>query len=169
MYLQTTEDNFCNYYILPLLKIGKNDFGTGFINSYVDIDKKQLLVKTAKRTSINFKYWEHSDFVTDYTVNNHLHIVFMLPIMFHTDVKKFIKGKYSEFSKEAKDLIKKYSGLHSNVKVRGNKKESDFRILILNRHIKLKQELEKVYGFNIPANQELASPPFEENFIDLNL
>lgn len=169
MYFQDKEDNFCNYYLLPLLKLNKDKFGEGnFINSYVDKKNNLLLVKI-KNKEIEYEYYNNDNFVTDYKENdNEYHIIFAIPPIFHKDVNRFKEGKYSELSNRAKLLIKTYSGLSLNRKD-GTKRKSDFRILILNKHPELKKRLEDLMGEKISEDAELASVPFDSNFVELKL
>ena len=169
MYFQDEEDNLCNYYLLPLLKLNKDSFGEGnFINSYVD-EKNGLLLVKVKDKDIEYKYYKNENFKTDYREkDNEYHIVFYIPSFFYNDLERFTNGKYSQLSTKAKFLIKTYSGLSSNRKS-GNKNKSDFRILVLSRHPELKRRLEKITGSEIEDGAELASKPFNNNFVNLKL
>ena len=169
MYLQNKEDNFCNYYVLPLLRLNVYSFGKGnFVNSYLDIKNKLLLVKIKNKRKLaeyySF-YAKHNDFVAE----TEQQIIYRIPKEFYKDLERFKEGKYSEFSEISKKLIKKHSGLVLGQKLAGGKQSSDFKILVLEKHAALRVKLEELVGQKIPSYQELASPPFKENFININL
>lgn len=164
MYLQTEKDNFCNYYVLPFLKVNKEDFGgnDNFINSYIN-NKYQLLIQVRNKDNIRFYYFNNSNYITSYHKNEVYNIIFSIPSEFHLDVDKFIMGEYSKFSHKAKEAIMTNSGLRYKKVVKGVS-YTHFILLILEKSKKLREQLEKELDIKINPESELASKPHKNNF-----
>jgi len=162
--------NLCTIYVLPLVGLNKYSFGTttdNYVNSYLSEDNSHVIVELkgyvgnviTNKTSYRFAYPK----------DGHNFVVFELPANYRNDAEKFRQGKYSEFSEDAKKIIKKGSGLKHKVPVVGGKVETDIALLALDKDEELKQYLEKKLGVKLSANAELASIPGEDNFIELGL
>jgi hypothetical protein len=107
--------NLVTYYILPLVKINRKSFGRAFHSSYIDRAGKQIFCRL-RRPPVSFLYRENDHYLTELYLNDQLYIVFEVPEWHERDVQRFIAGKYSEMSKEAKKLIYNVSTLPFNKK-----------------------------------------------------
>lgn len=87
-------------------------------------------------------------------------IVFEIPEEFRNDVKLFWEGRYSEFSEEAKTMIKAHSGL-ANDTVENGRTYTDARIHALYKDPSLVERLEEELGTTIDPTAELISKPKE--------
>lgn len=85
---------------------------------------------------------------------------------FIPDLELISKGQYSKLSVEAKDRIKKFSGL--SYKIKSYNKDTvitDKLLLALDKEPILKKYWEDRIGMELPETAELADGPTESNFI----
>lgn len=162
--------NLCTTYILPLIGLNKFSFGNNndsYINSYLSEDDSHVIVELQGYVSNLIA--NHANYRFAYPKEGHNFVVFELPSSFKKDVQRFREGKYSEFSEDAKKLIRKKSGLKYKVPVVGGKVETDIALLALDKDQELREYLEKKLGVKLAESAELASIPGEENFLELGL
>jgi hypothetical protein len=160
-------DNLCNYYILPLIGLSKSSFGSmsNFINSYVSTDNKHIIVELKEARG---SFEEHPHYVTDIFTGTTL-IIFNVPADIIPTIVKFREGRYSQFSPQAKELIKKKSGLNYKVPIGGGKVRSARELLALDKDKDLKKLIEEELVVKLGSDAELVSIPDENNFYELNL
>lgn len=160
-------DNLCNYYILPLLGLSKSSFGraSNFINSYISTDNKHIIVEVKE---LQGSFEQHPNYVLDLFSGTTL-IVFSIPAEHMPTIIKFREGKYSQFSLQAKELIKKKSGLNYKVPTGGGKVRSARELLALDKDKDLKKLIEEELVVKLSNDAELVSIPDENNFYELNL
>jgi hypothetical protein len=162
-------ENLCTYFILPLLKINKHTFASehNFIESFLADDHKSIYVqvKTVQffhhrmNTSPHFlAFWKDQ--------NESFYCQYAIPEIWNDDVAFFLRGKYSRFSEDAKDMIKKYSLLHYEVRNNEGIIITDVRILALEKSKNFKELLEKTLGCTIDENQELLSIPSNKIYMN---
>lgn len=165
--------NLCSSYILPLLDLNKESFGgsDNFINSYVNDDDSIVIVQLSRpyagiTTNKFYKF--------DFTRDNSIYYVFDVPGKFLPTVRKFREGKYSQFQEEAKNVIKKRSGLSWRVTNSKGGVTTARELLALDRDKSLREYLEK--NLSGPGSPVIISPeaelmdiPNEGNFYKLNL
>lgn len=159
--------------MLPLLGLSKFSFGGGenFNNSYVSYNGKIVAVVQDKMKAGN--YFNLENYVTDFDVeiesgNIGTAIVFSLPKKFDDDFSKFLDGKYSQLSVEAKELIYKNSGLPYNFIGPSGKATTHKLLLVLQKHAALKAWMESKLEITIPEQDELwEKPSYEKELIDI--
>lgn len=111
MYNKTT------YFLLPLLEVNRINISRWLINSYLGNSEKE---------DLNHRYWifielndkvqieyptilvqleESKQYINHYNTKDSVVYVMEIPDKYKSDYDSFIMGKYSKFSKEAKDII----------------------------------------------------------------
>lgn len=161
--------NLCSCYVLPLLGLNRFSFGhqDKFTNSYISKDGEHVIVEcTHPFTTIIVN---HANFKFSMEKDNQYYAVFDVPVFYKSDVMKFIEGKYSTFSTQAKDLIRKKSGLKYKSPTFTGKFETSLELLALDKDKELKSFWEKELNVKLDDQAELMSIPDEGNFYDLNL
>lgn len=160
--------NLCSYFILPLIGLNRLSFGDSknFINSYLTPELTHIIVELQKPIG---SYQDHSEYVTDYTKDGVVTIIFRLPSIYRATAAKFKEGKYSQFSSEAKQLIKKKSGLNYKVPNGAGKLHSSKKLLALDKDVELKQHLEKELAVKLGKDAELLSIPDDSEFKEIQL
>lgn len=162
-------DTLSSIYILPLIELNKDSFGKGnFIGSYLSMDLRHIVVEVKEAVNLE----NHREYVMDFTTEQDtVFIVFRLPSRFKVTAIKFSEGKYSEFSSEAKTLIKQKSGLRYKVPGRPGRVLTDRELLVLDKDPDLKKimEIELEAVGQIPRDAELLDVPSSKNFIDLKI
>lgn len=162
--------NLCSTYVLPLLGLNKFSFGSttdSFVNSYITEDQVYTVVQLKKPVSTVIQ--NHSNFRFKFEREGYFYAVFEIPQFYKEDIKRFVEGRYSEFSNPAKEQIRKRSGLNYRVPIPGGGMRSARELLALDRDEALRRELEKELAVRIDPKAELASIPGPENFLDLKL
>lgn len=162
-------DNLCNFYILPLLSLNKSSFrdSKNFINSYLTPDLQYVIVELHSACD---GYANHLHYVTDYIDDSGKTVViFKLPQEWRATAAKFKDGKYSQFSSEAKQIIKSKSGLNYRLPDGNGKFRSAKKLLALDRDEDLRADLEKILGVRLPKDAELVSIPSESEFKSLGI
>jgi hypothetical protein len=162
-------DNLCNYYILPLIGLNKLSFGKedNFVNSYLTTDLCNIVVKLKEPLG---SYEKHKAYKTDYNSEDGLiTVIFTLPQNFRATAAKFKEGAYSQFSYEAKQLIKTKSGLNYKVPDGKGSVTSSKKLLALDKDKDLRTIMEKELAVKISPDAELYSIPEPHEFISLEL
>lgn len=163
--------NMCTYYLLPLIGVNKFSFGIelNFRNCYANTEGTELYV------SVNYSLS---------SLENHPNLlrvagqarspiyVFDLPKKWAADFELFKQGKYSKFSKEAKERIIEGSGLRYRALNPIGNPTTDIRLLAIeseqDRRDILRTKLIEFYGVTIDHDAELISPPSESSFKTFN-
>lgn len=170
------EDNIANYYLLPLLGLGKASFKKdNLINTYLCSDQRiavEVMDKTLIPESI---FIDNPLYDGDFEGLTTTFIIYRVPEDFLPDVLKFAQGKYSEMSVKAKEHIIKYSGLSYNEPRMDLPKRSNGQyqmqtskyILALSKDPALKQNIERILHVKLPPEAELISKPSMNNFYPL--
>lgn len=162
--------NMCTYYLLPLLKTtNKFRFGPkNFRQCYLNRQGTRLYVEVVYFPS-RIEYDEH--YLGNQIYKGHLYLIFELPAEWQADVELFREGKYSRLSAAAKERIRTYSGLNYNrLDPESGKPFTDVRLMaidddpVMRDH--LRQILEEELNVRIAPDQELISPPTDQNYID---
>ena len=149
--------NSASYFMLPMLQLNKSSYGVGnFINSYVD-KNGYLLVDLVSMTKVGTATIHHPQYVTDFNIGDGIRVVYAVPDEFMSDVRKFIEGKYSEFSAALKVAISKYSNLAV----------ANIHIKCLNPQKEDRQKIADDLGVRVDLVKELKSAPAECNFIKI--
>jgi len=161
--------NLCSNYILPLIGLNSSNFGIGnFVNSYVNNDDKHLVVELNQSASSVVKALPTFRF--NFEKDNHHFLVFEIPNLFKPVLRLFREGKYSKFPEDAKEVIRKKSGLRYKHPTGDGKSVTSAReLMALNKDIGLRKKLEAELDTRLPADAELASIPGPENFYELIL
>jgi hypothetical protein len=161
-------DNLCNFYILPLLGINKSSFGGSgnFVNSYLSNDLTHIIVELFQPLG-NFE--GHPEYRVDYYQNGVLTVVFYLPERFRRTATMFKEGKYSQFSSEAKQLIKSKSGLNYRVPRADGKLNSSKILLALDKDPSLKADWENTLGVRLHKDAELMDIPSDDEFKEFEI
>lgn len=155
--------------MLPLLGLNRFSFGSPdkFVNSYVTEDDEHIVVECTHPYSAIIT--NHANYKLGFNKGNCYFAVFEVPRFYREDVKKFREGKYSRFSKQAKDLICKKSGLTYRVPVAGGGYNSALELLALEKDKELRKYWEDKLAVRISEEAELMSIPDESNFYNLQL
>ncbi len=161
--------NLCSCYILPLLGLNQFSFGNPerFVNSYVSEDDKHVVVECTHSYSTIIT--NHANFKFNIEKEGRHYAVFEVPVFYQSEVPKFREGKYSTFSVQAKELIKKKSGLKYKSPTFSGKFETSLELLALDKDKELKTYWEKKLNVKLDEDAELMSIPDETNFHRLNL
>jgi len=101
-------DSILNYYALPLVGLSKDDFGPNFIVTKINHAGTSVFVQVKEDI--------YSDTIhTNKIVSNDLlFLVYSVPEEFLSDISLILKGKYSQISSKAKQIISTKSGLFFN-------------------------------------------------------
>lgn len=173
--IQLENDPLTNYYILPMLKLGK-PFIEGLITSKVNpIDGKILIFTNVQSDEL----YNHIDCVQEEVFSLGYIYTFDVPQIFIEDLFKFQQGKYSEFTELLKSYIIQYSGLQHNIptgkkvydvdpitkKVKKVQEViSNEKIMILFKDERYQLFLEELLDIEL-NQQELLDKPNDTNFI----
>jgi hypothetical protein len=115
-------------------------------------------------------YELHGHYRTDYRADSGvITVVFSLPPQFRATAAKFKEGKYSQFSSEAKQLIKAKSGLNYKVPDGSGKLTSSKILLALDKDPDLRADWEKKLAVKLHPDAELMDIPSEREFKELAL
>lgn len=163
--------NLSTFYLLPLIYLNKFSFGQGnFIESYVNSSGTTLIVDVAllqmcHKDCLASPYLSmKSDSADGYS-----HLIYCLPPKWHDDFLRFKAGKFSEFSEEAKHLIREYSGLMVNM-LRQGVYITDPRIRALDKSPLLREIWEiELACLPLPEDLELMPVPPERVYRDILL
>lgn len=137
------------------------------MNSFLCEDMTHVIVQLKQPFGA---YATHAQYRTDYyTEDGRLLVVFCLPQEFRATAVKFKEGKYSQFSNEAKDLIKKKSGLNYKVPNSAGKVSSSRILLALDKDKDLKAQWERDLAVKLSADAELMDIPGDNEFVSLEL
>lgn len=147
-------------FILPLLGFTYNyyDFKNSFYNSYISSDYKTLYIvykftPTSEYIELEGRLTKHSMFIELIDPDpNTVVVKFKLPEEFTKDIKKIMKGKYSDISPTLKSKICIFHNFGVKTKT--------FRML--HRDVGLREEMSKEYGYAIPEDVDLMSAPVLE-------
>lgn len=173
--------NLCSTYVLPLLGLNRWSFGLPerFVNSYVNEDNTHIVVECTSPFTATIT--QHASFKFSFERDNKYFAVFESPIGYKEDIQRFREGKYSLFSENAKNLIRKKSGLSYKVPVPGKGGfKSALELLALDKDKELKKYWEKKLStweehpgsgsvVKIEDDAELASIPGGDNFYELKM
>lgn len=162
------EVNLCTYFLLPLVGLNELSFGKeNFSNCYLSRDLTKLYVRFYKVERLPASVSETSTMILK---NESNYLVFDIPLLWQEDVIKYIAGKYSELSLDAKQTIRQSSSLLYKTKVKGEV-YTDFRLLALEKSPQLsdmwKEHLfeEKDY-YLFDEQMELLAVPGQETYYD---
>lgn len=162
------------YFIMPLLGINKFSLGDGdnFINSFVSYNGKIVVVIRDPKDSWFIK---HPNYLTDFNVTlepeiSATAIVYSLPLEFENDFSLFLEGKYSQFSIEAKNIIRQLSTLEYRTTPPGHKGYVTHKLLlVLDKSEVLRTWLENELKIKIePGSELLEKPNMEEECMDID-
>ncbi len=167
--------NLCSIYVLPLLGLNRWSFGMPekFVNSYLSEDNEHVVVECKNPHPAVIT--QHANFKFNFEKDGSHFAVFEAPIGYKDDLMKFRQGKYSKFSENAKNQIRKKSGLTYKVPIpnKGGYK-SALELLALDKDKELKKYWETILSnpsspVVLDDDAELASIPGEDNFYELKL
>jgi hypothetical protein len=148
----SSKDNYANYLILPLLKLNKFSYGTeNFINGFVTVNGKIAIHLKA----INEDCHKHPNYLTDFTYNEGVLVLYSCPYEFEADLLQFMASKYSRMSDEAKQLIYEHSGLSVDFPNRHNCLVSSRLIQAIRRDERLRDHINKEYNTELGPEDEV--------------
>jgi hypothetical protein len=166
--------NICNVYVLPLLALNKHAFGPegNFVNSYVSEDDNHVVVECLRPFTTVIT--NHPNYCFSMMRDNNYLAVFQVPDFYKEDVKLFRKGQYSKFSEQAKERIRKKSGLTYRAAGNSGQYRTALELLALDKDPVAKEYWERKLSnkgskVTLPDDAELASIPDENCFYTLNL
>lgn len=162
------------YFVLPWFKKNSKSYGEGnFVNSYISYNGNLIVVIYNK--SMAGTYWQDEHYKTDFDVEIipgifGTAIVYGIPTQFTYDFSKFLEGKYSKYSPEAKILINQYSGLPYNVAIPNSDKVSTHKmLLVLECSEVLRQWMEVQLDMIIlPGTELLEKPDDTKEYMDID-
>ena len=159
-------ENLCTHFILPLLKLNKVMFvGSNFVDSYLSKDKQWIIVKVIDQSFLSRNVTEiHPNFHTLYSLEDYTYVVYSIGTKWREDVERFSLGRFSTMSEQAKDSIRRWSGLDYN-----KKNGTDGRLLALEKHSVLRKMWIELIEPNGTIPEELLSIPGEKSYIDLEV
>lgn len=148
-------------------EISRYCYNTYLINAYINSENMGILDLVYRFSNHStYKLFEdclmkHSGFikiVDSYKKDDYVSFKLEIPERFKSEVIPFLRGLYSELSKELKTKIIKFH--------KANKNSDLFKILF--KSPKLREELEEKLGTTLDINQELGSiPNRQDEFIDI--
>ncbi len=161
------------YYLLPLMGFNKFSFGgeQNFINSYVSYNGRVVVL--IKDKNLLNEYWNDPHYQTDFDVEYKkgeygTMLVYEIHSSFHADLERFLNGKYSSFSEEAKNTIKKKSTLAYKHKVSGQEVTHKM-LLVLDKSAVLRGFIENNLGIALDDSAELLEKPsYELEYTDID-
>lgn len=161
-------DTLVTYYMLPLVGLNRKSFGASFRTSFVDREGLKVYVELGVNMTVP-SYKSNVNYISEIVHNGSLIILFFMPPKFHADIALFLQGKYSEMSREAKNVIYKTSTLAYN-KTMGNFKMSNPILQALDKTKTLRKYLEdKLDIKSLPDSAELIQSPDDGWFIENRL
>lgn len=161
--------NLCTTYILPLVGLNKWCFGSTtdkFINAYISEDNNYVVVELTDKVAVPIKAVGHE---FTFTENDKYYMVFKLQSRFVRDIELFREGKYSEFSSDCKEVIRRKSGLKWGAIHSSGRPEWAIELLKLDKDKDAREAMEAELDVKIDPKAELISIPGEDNFFNLNL
>lgn len=162
------QHNLCTYYLLPLIGINKLSFGVlvNFRNCFVNPQGTELYV-TCYYLSTTLDSNPHL-IRTEGKPGSPVY-VFSLPEKWQSDFRLYKQGKYSQFSLEAKDLIRLQSGLRYKAINDDGFPTTDIRLLAIDadpmRRDILRKKLSEYLDFPIAKDAELLDAPPPSSFV----
>lgn len=166
-------ENLCTYFILPLLRLNKKSFvhADNFINSYLTRDGDYIFVRVNDTLFFMEKISMHPLYLAIWKdLSGGEYIQFSIPAKWQKDVQTFIKGKYSQLSAEAKEMIQQHSGLLYRVRrIPDNVPITDVRLLALDRSVAVRDLWAAHYGLSFDEEDELLSIAEGKAFINMEL
>jgi hypothetical protein len=164
------EKNLCTWYILPLIDLNAKAFGSAnFVDTFLIGGKMQIAVHVADANLCR-------DMVRDANYNNTVMIeekellVFNIPVAWVEDYNRFVSGKYSKMTDDAKNKIREGSGLKFEVPDTQGNKITDAILMALEQHPVLRGKWFDILGdkTDIPRESELLSIPRPGSFIHID-
>lgn len=164
-------DNLCTYFILPLLKLNKFRFlaESNFVNSFLSIDRKYIYVEVLETMFIEHKLMTHPQFCGLFSDGITYFIRYKIPAKFREELDLYAVGKYSKFSKEAKQLIYKHSGLAYKQLSDSGALVTDLRLIALEKSPILRELWEAYLKVTIHTEMDLLSIPSNKSYLSNNL
>lgn len=162
------EKNLCTWYVLPLLGLNPEIFGfSNFDDTYLTKNENFVVVKVIDaQLAIVASYSEHYKSVI--FGKKYDYLVFEIPDKWNNDMQMFFAGKYSQFSEEAKQIIKTSSSLPYEVLDENQIPHTDAILLALDNRSELRAAWVRVLGtHDTHLPNELLSLPAESSFINL--
>ena len=163
-----SNDTLVTYYMLPLIGLNKNSFWSSFKTSYIDKDGSRIYVELGTNMRVP-SYKGSPQFITEIVDKGNLIVMFIIPAWAIPDGTFFVEGRYSEMSKQAKNIIYKTSTLPYN-KTMGSFKNSDPILQALDKTKTLRTWLEAKLGITtLDDSAELITKPLNHWFIENRL
>jgi hypothetical protein len=165
-------ENLCTHFVLPLLKLNKFSFiASNFVNCYLTPAGDLIVVQVMDTSLLSRKVFLHPEYrgqrVRPKGDDHSIYLLFQVPVKWKEDVAAFIRGKFSQMSKAAKDTIRRHSGLPYHERTgEGLKTVTDGRLLALEQHKLLKNMWESMVQPREEIQGELLSIPGEDSYID---
>ena len=175
-FLVTPDDHIFNYYVLPLLGVSKESFGSSFIRTFLNRKCDLVFVEVSSFSHQNtFVGLPNYKEMFDY--KGQKFYIFNVPDTFKEDIILISKGAYSKICTVAKEFIKKYSGLANNYPSKSGAFVTSKAIFALDRHPALIQFFAKELGLTpaevdeylVKPQTELMQIPNDEDFIEVHL
>lgn len=167
---ELVKENLCTYFILSLLKLGKKNFASpeNFVDSFLTHNNSHILVKVRELTFFAHRMITHSEFECVYRDKEGFYYVsYVIPDKWALDVKLFMRGKFSQMSKQAHERIIMYSGLeYKAIKNQNSAPVTDVRLLALTKNASLQELWESYYEMSMEG-LELLSVPDDKTYIDV--
>lgn len=166
---QLREKNLCTWYLLPLADVCiPEDLGmANVVNSYIILGAQMRIGVQVIDMNLCAAIGECKTYMGT-TVTEHMELlIFRIPRKWQPDYFRFLSGKYSKMSTEAKERIIQCSGLKYMQKLANGDRVTDAVLMGLERHSTLRKKWESTLAVHLSANDELLSIPRRESFISL--
>lgn len=146
------DENLVDVYILPLIRLTRNQF-VGYFK-YAKLTKKNNQVAVVLTGSVDIDT-EHPQYITDFdSPNGDTVVLYSIPEEFSDDIELFKEGKFSKMSRKTKAIILKYSGLAKGRTIDGMQ-ITDIRLLGLSDSKKMKTTISTALRWTVPMNGEI--------------
>ena len=157
--------NLVVYYLLPLAGINPKVLGRTLKCAYLKPEDNTLWIEVSSFANLN-NIKISPNYLYNIDIEGKLFIVVTVENKYHPDIAKFVAGKYSTMSKDAKTRIYKLSSLDYKKSYDGIV-TTDFILQALSKSKKLKEVWINILGadVDIPDSHELIDKPAEDWFI----
>lgn len=164
-------ENLSTYFVLPLIKLNNKKFVCveNFVDSYLSRDGESIFVEVKDLLNFSSRMVLHLHYAATWKGKSGANFVqYHIPFKWQSDVRIFMKGKYSQMSIGAKDMIKNYSELKYRTRRDVDHIPiTDVRLLALEKSSAMKELWEEHYNMEFTPDMEFLSAPTDRCYIQI--
>lgn len=157
--------NLCSFYLLPFCEVNFRSFGeNNFVNCWVHPKGDYLAVLVKDKALCEPEVYACKHYLGTAQENPLIH-AYRLPAWWLPEFFRFKEGKFSQFSRKAKELLKMTSGLAYQTQLVDEKDPfTDIRIGALDRDPIVRRRLMDELGCRLDAEDELMQVPKDDEY-----